>query len=314
MPDAAVVFNIQRFSIHDGPGIRTTVFLKGCSMACFWCHNPEGRKPRPEIMYHADRCISCGECVEVCPNDAHSLHDGVHAYDRDECLTTGECVKVCCSEALELVGRVMTVDEVLEEALRDRPFYETSGGGVTISGGEPTLKSVFSKNLMSRLQSEGIHTAIETCGNCHWEDLESILPVTDLVMLDLKSLDREIHKEVTEVSNERIVENARRLAETPIPLTLRTPIVPAVNESVEDFESILEFVLELRQIRAGVKKGRSAGPAIQYELLTFHKLAADKYRSLGMQYAAENLDPPSREKMNALAALARERGVALTVR
>jgi pyruvate formate lyase activating enzyme len=296
MAETGVVFNIQRFSIHDGPGIRSTVFLKGCSMACFWCHNPEGRRPRPELMYYADRCIACGECVEVCPNRAHRLQNGHHILDRDECLTAGECVKVCCSEALEMVGKTMTVDEVVAEVLQDRPFYESSGGGVTLSGGEPTLKSEFCRAIMSNLQAEGVHTAIETCGNCHWEDLESILPVTDLVMLDIKSLDREIHKEVTEVSNERIVDNARRLAGMAVPLTLRTPIV------------------ELMEARSHVRDGRARAQPIQDEIVTFHKMAADKYRALGFQYAAENLDPPSRDKMNALAALAHERGVALTVR
>lgn len=312
MSESGIVFNIQRFSIHDGPGIRTTVFLKGCSMSCFWCHNPEGRKPRPEIMYHADRCISCGECVEVCPNSAHALDEGIHVFDRSSCRTAGACVNVCCSEALEMIGREMTVDEVVVEVLRDKPFYETSGGGVTLSGGEPTLRGDFSHELLARLKASGVHTAIETCGNCHWRDLESLLPVTDLVMLDLKSLDPDVHKDVTGVGNDRILDNAQRLAQTPVPLLLRTPIVPGVNDDTQSLDLVTSFVLSLMERRASCVNGTDA--PIRYELLTFHRLASDKYRSLGMDYAASKLEAPRREKMLELSSFVEARGLDVTVR
>jgi pyruvate formate lyase activating enzyme len=316
MSETGIVFSIQRFSIHDGPGIRTTVFLKGCSMSCFWCHNPEGRKPRPQLMYHEDRCISCGVCVDVCPNHAHRLFVGEHTLDWDSCETVGECVKVCCSEALEMIGKRMTVDEVVTESLRDRPFYETSDGGVTISGGEPTLRSSFCRAILEELCAVGVHTAIETCGNCHWEDLESLLPVTDLVMMDLKQVDNHIHREVTGAKNVRILENARHLAETGIPLLLRTPIIPGVNDDRESFEGIVDFVVSLIELRRQSVRNRQieAAAPIEYELLRFHKLAADKYRDLGMIYAAANLEIPSIEHMNRLAALSRSCGLDVTVR
>lgn len=312
MSASGVVFNIQRFSIHDGPGIRTTVFLKGCPLSCFWCHNPEGRKPRTEIMYHADRCIHCGECVDACPNRAHALEHGAHVFDRDACRTAGACVKVCCSEALEMIGSEMTVDQVVTEVLRDKPFYETSRGGVTLSGGEPTLQSEFCRGILTRLKSLGVHTAIETCGNCHWRDLESLLPVTDLVMLDLKSLDSDAHKNATGAGNSRVLDNARSLARTEIPLLLRTPVVPGVNDDTDSLGLISTFVLSLLKIRAEQCNG--TGAAIRYELLTFHKLASDKYRSLGMDYAASELETLGRERMDELANFIEARGLEVTVR
>lgn len=313
MSKRGVVFDVQRFSIHDGPGIRTTVFLKGCSLACFWCHNPESRRPRPEIMYRADRCIACGECVAACPNRAHDLIEGRHIFDRSRCATAGECVKVCCSAALEMAGRWMTAEEVVEEVMRDRLFYRRSGGGVTLSGGEPALRSAFSREILSRCRKEGIHTAIETCGNCHWNELEQILDVTDLVMMDLKLIDPEKHRRATGSRNERIIENARRLAQTSLTIIFRTPVVPTVNDDPAAFGQIVDFVSELIQLRAESKNGFATAP-ITLELLRFHKLASDKYRSLDMDYEAAHLDPPSGERMTALATQATERGLQVTVR
>ena len=312
MSDKGVVFDIQRFSIHDGPGIRTTVFLKGCSLACFWCHNPEGRRPRPELMYRADRCLACGECVKVCPNHAHALTDGVHVFDRQSCKRFGECVKVCCSGALEMAGVWMTVDEVVEEVMVDRPFYDRSGGGVTISGGEPGLRSAFCREILSRCKSEGIHTAIETCGNCHWDDLEDIIEVTDLVMMDIKLVTPEKHRAATGSTNDRILGNAARLAGTSVRILFRTPIVPTVNDDPEEFERIVSFIEGLVRIRSLSSNG--VAQPISLELLPFHKMATDKYRSLGLEYGAIGLDPPSGEKMTALARIAEDRGLEVAVR
>lgn len=313
MSERGLVFDIQRFSIHDGPGIRTTVFLKGCSLSCFWCHNPEGRRPRQEIMYQADRCIACGECVQVCPNQAHALVDGIHVFDRASCKTAGECATVCCSGALQLAGRWMTVDEVVAEVLVDKPFFDRSKGGITLSGGEPGLRSAFCREVLARCRQEGLHTAIETCGNCHWHDLEEILEFTDLVMMDLKLITPEKHRAATGSRNERILDNAGHLARSPVPILFRTPIVPTVNDDPEEFGRIVTFIRELMQVRSRSRNG-VAENAIALEILPFHKLAADKYRNLGMDYQAEKLDPPSRQKMAELAEIAEQEGLDVRMR
>jgi len=314
MTKQGVVFNIQRFSIHDGPGIRTTVFLKGCSMGCFWCHNPEGRRASPELQYDPNRCIVCAECVKVCPNNAHEISDGKHIFYRERCETAAECVDVCWSNALELVGETMTVEQIIQEVLRDRPFYESSNGGVTLSGGEPALKQEFSYEILKQCKAEALHTAIETCGNYQWENLAVLLPVTDLVMMDLKLFDVEKHRDVTGVSNERIFNNARRLAATDKPLIFRTPIVPTVNDGREEFNKILSLIRNLIDIRQADTNGESTALNIQYELLPFHKLAADKYRRLDMEYRVSDIEPPSKDKMLELADLAKDQGIAVKIR
>jgi pyruvate formate lyase activating enzyme len=306
MASAGVVFNIQRFSIHDGPGIRTTVFLKGCPLSCFWCHNPEGRHAYAELQYHPDRCIACGACVEACPNHAHALRDGVHVFDRDRCRNSFDCVATCYSNALEIAGRAMTVDQVMEEVLRDRAFYHETGG-VTLSGGEPALAGDFAGEVLARSKAEGLHTAIETCGACQWSALEALLPVTDLVMMDLKVVPSGRHKEVTGAGNDRILENARRLARTEKPLIFRTPIVPSVNDSEGEIQAIVSFLKELAGTRPG--NGSSGGATLRYELLPFHRLASDKYASLGMTYTAASLHPPTRDTMERLLTIARSNGL-----
>ncbi|MCD6289105.1 MAG: glycyl-radical enzyme activating protein [Anaerolineae bacterium] len=302
-----LIFDIQRFSVHDGPGIRTTVFLKGCSLRCFWCHNPEGIRPRPEIQFFPDRCIACGECVAVCPNGAHELRDGFHIYHRDRCESCGLCAGVCYSEALTLIGRTMTVDEVVVEVLRDRAFYDTSGG-VTLSGGDPLMQPDFSRAILERCKAEGVHTAIETAANCHWEDLAALLPVTDLVMMDIKHMDPEKHRWATGVSNKRILANARRLAQTDKPVLFRVPVVPTVNDTPEEIGAIARFVQQLIGLRAGDGVSGSKG-AIELELLPFHRMAASKYQSLGLKYRAASFVAPDKEKMEELAAIVRSYGV-----
>ncbi|UCE08460.1 MAG: glycyl-radical enzyme activating protein, partial [bacterium] len=201
MNNTGIVFNIQRFSIHDGPGIRTTIFMKGCSMRCFWCHNPEGRHRYSEIQFYADRCIGCGECVTACPNNAHEMRDRMHIFNRERCTTSAKCVETCYASALELTGKQMTVEQVMEEVLSDRLFYENSHGGITLSGGEPVINSDFARSILERCKEEDLHTAIETCGNYQWDDLVVLLPITDLIMIDIKHLDSDKHRKVTGASN-----------------------------------------------------------------------------------------------------------------
>jgi pyruvate formate lyase activating enzyme len=314
LSSTGLIFNIQRFSIHDGPGIRTTVFFKGCSLRCFWCHNPEGRHARPEIQYFPERCIGCGECLDRCPNQAHTLKEEFHLYLRELCKNCGICTETCYANALELIGKYMTVDEVMEEILRDRMFYETSSGGVTLSGGEPVLQPQFAKVILMQCKEQGLHTAIETCGNYQWQQLESVLPFTDLIMMDLKTIDPIKHKSACGDSNEQILANAKRLALTDKPTIFRTPIVPTINDTFEDVGAIVKFVRNLVELRLKHNNGQGRWAEIQFELLPFHRLAADKYRSLGLEYRARNLEPPTKERMQELAKIAEIEGVEVLVK
>jgi pyruvate formate lyase activating enzyme len=290
------VTNIQRFSIHDGPGIRTTVFMKGCNLRCFWCHNPETLAAEPELQLFLDRCIGCGECFQRCPQHAHVLENGDRRFLRELCEGCGICAETCYAEGLVLVGDEMTVDEVVDQVLRDKPFYETSNGGVTLSGGEPLLQPAFSYAILERCRAEGVHTAIETAANFSWERVAAILPVTDLVMMDIKLMDSARHRECTGVPNERILENAHKLGEQPIPLIVRTPIVPGVNDNPDDVAAIAQFAATLPNL-------------LYYELLPFHPMATSKYTSLDLDYGAKGLKTPPNEQIEALTRVAAGFGV-----
>ena len=307
-----IVFNIQRFSLHDGPGIRTTVFLKGCSMRCFWCHNPEGQHPEPELRYFPERCIACGQCVIACPNHAHEMHDGAHVFLRDNCELSGKCVETCYPRALQMEGRMMTVGEVMEEILPDKPFYESSGGGVTLSGGEPVLSKEFAQEILEQCKFHRLHTAIETCGEVPWESLDALLPYTDLIMMDIKHLDESKHHVATGHSNDRILSNARRLASSGKTIVFRTPVVPSVNDTEEEVMQIATFVRELIELRKNA--GQNGSGKIRYELVAFHKLAAGKYPSLGLDYKALDVEPPTTERMTALLEAARRSGIDVSMR
>jgi len=291
-----IVTNIQRFSIHDGPGIRTTVFLKGCNLRCFWCHNPETLKPKPELQIFPDRCIGCGVCFDRCERGGHEVVEGERVFHREACIACGTCAETCYAQCLVIVGERKTVDEVVDEVLRDQPFYERSGGGVTLSGGEPLLQPEFSQAILTRCKEEGLHTAIETAANMPWERLAEILPVTDLVMMDIKLIDAEQHRACTGVPNERILENARRLGEQDKPLIVRTPVIPGVNDDDAAISAIAAFVAKLPNL-------------MYYELLPFHPMARGKYDSLDMPYQAQELVSPSKETMDALAEVARGYGI-----
>jgi pyruvate formate lyase activating enzyme len=307
MVDTGIVFNIQRFSIHDGPGIRTTVFLKGCSLRCFWCHNPEGISPKPQIQFFPERCIGDEECARICPEGAHVFTEDKHIYYRDLCQTCGECVEVCYANAIELTGKRMTVKEVVDEVLRDRSFYETSKGGVTLSGGDPLVQGDFSLQILQMSKGEGLHTAIETAANCRWNHLAPLLEFTDLVMMDLKHMDDEKHRQATGVSNKNILSNARSLIEAGKPVIFRTPVVPGVNDAPADISAIAAFVGELVDLWQAGSYDPSCTPAL--ELLPFHRLAGNKYASLGLDYRVRDLQSPSKDHMDELVALAGTYGI-----
>jgi pyruvate formate lyase activating enzyme len=307
-----VVFSIQRFSIHDGPGIRTTVFLKGCTLRCFWCHNPEGIHLKPDIQFFPDRCIGCNECVRACQHGATYLLNDVRIYDREKCVVCGACVDTCYAGARVLTGKHMTVDEVVSEVLQDRAFYETSGGGVTLSGGEPVMQPRFSYALLERCKAEGLHTAIETAGNVPWEDEEHMLAVTDLIMMDIKHMDSAKHRWATGVPNERILAAARKFALTNKPIIFRIPVIPTVNDTREEVGAIGAFVRELVELRN--QNGGDGDHTISLELLPFHRLAGDKYRSLDMDYRAKDLTAPTKAHMANLTEVARTHDIEVRCR
>lgn len=303
MTITGTIFNIQRFSIHDGPGIRTTVFLKGCPLRCFWCHNPEGLHKPVEIQFYGSRCIGCGECVRACVHGAQVLDENGRIYHRERCVVCGECVETCFAEGLQLVGREVSVEQVVTEVLLDRAFYANSDGGVTLSGGEPLLQPEFSLALLAACQTAGVHTALETTTYCAWETLERTLSLTDLYLVDIKHMDPGKHQAVTGVPNRRILANIRRLAATGKPIIFRVPVVPDVNDTPEEIAEIARFVCELSASRAEGFNGLSL------ELLPFHRLAGEKYTSLGIEYRAAHLEPLSKDRLPALVEVARAQGV-----
>ncbi|WXG44726.1 MAG: glycyl-radical enzyme activating protein [Promethearchaeati archaeon SRVP18_Atabeyarchaeia-1] len=291
--DSGMIFNIQRFSTEDGPGIRTTVFMKGCPLHCLWCHNVEGINPKPEIVWHDTKCIGCLSCVGVCPNQAIQQTPSGLVTDRRRCNACGKCAEACPAKSRELVGKVVSVEAVFAEVLKDRVFYETSGGGVTASGGEPTQQPEFVTGLFSKCRSSDMHTALDTCGHVKWETLERILKFTDLVLYDLKEINSKRHEGHTGVKPTLIWENARRIAKLGKKMWVRTPIVPGYTDSVENIRGIAELCAELGNVE-------------RLDLLPYHRLGEPKYRKLGLEYRLRGLQPPTREKMEKLKGVARE--------
>jgi len=290
------IFNIQRFSIHDGPGIRTTVFFKGCPLRCLWCHNPESLEPHSEIVFFPAKCIACRQCFEACPTGALALADGERRYEKARCRLCGRCVDACYADALVMEGRTATSEEVVAEILKDRAFYETSGGGATLSGGEPLLQADFAADLLARCHAAGIHTCLDTAACVPWAAFEKALPHVDIVLLDLKIMDPERHRAVTGAGNERILANARRLAGADRPVIVRVPIVPGYTDDEANIAAIGDFAREF--------------PRLDYvELLPYHRFAEAKYRRLGRAYELEGVEPPPQERLDALAAILRQRGL-----
>jgi len=264
------IFDVQRFSIHDGPGIRTTVFLKGCPLRCIWCHNPEGMSPGSLLSFLPDRCIGCGYCMRACRNGAHRMDPQKgHVIDRDRCVVCGLCAEECYSGALELVGRDATVQEVLDEVLRDRAFYETSGGGMTLSGGEPLMQIDFSAVLLAAARDEGLHCAVETCGHVDFARFERVLSCVDLFLYDVKETDEQRHVDYTGVSNERILRNLKDLHDRGAAILIRLPIIPGLNDREEHFRAIADLARTMPNLE-GV------------EIMPYHRLGVGKRERFGL--------------------------------
>ncbi|WFR56286.1 glycyl-radical enzyme activating protein [Anaerocolumna sp. AGMB13025] len=288
------LFNIQRFSIHDGPGIRTTVFFKGCNLNCKWCHNPESIKKKNQLEFYPEKCIGCGACFQVCLYGAHYLNgEGDHRIDRSKCTGCLLCTKTCYANALIGVGQKVTVPYLLKSILEDKLYYENSNGGVTFSGGEVMLQLEFLIEILTKCRDFGIHTAVDTAGCVPWSYFEQILPMTDLFLYDVKAADSKRHKLLTGVENHLILENLRRLSEEGKDIIVRIPFIPGQND--DQISEIAELLKPLRIIKA--------------EVMPYHKLGNSKYAALGIENKLLHTETPAEEMVQEAVEILRSYGI-----
>ena len=264
------IFDIQRFCVHDGPGIRTTVFFKGCPLRCIWCHNPESQKREVSLAFYEDKCVGCGACAEVCPNGTHVFDGEKHVLKRSGCVHCGKCAQKCPNGAIELLGRAESVSDIMKEVLRDRIFYKNSGGGLTVSGGEPLMQGEFLVELLRTAKAEGIHTCVETCGFASPETVKTVAKYTDIFLFDIKETDDLRHKELTGVPFTPIKENLRLLDSLGAKIVLRCPLVPNINTRTEHLENIARIVSETENVS-------------EVNVMAFHTLGNGKYDALDME-------------------------------
>lgn len=296
MNKTGILLDPKRFAVHDGPGIRTTFFLKGCPLHCIWCHNPESISAAPRLACYAHKCLHCGECVSLCPRHAHALREKKHEFLPDLCNACGVCEPECPGGALKLYGRNVSVEEVLGIALEDRPFYQESGGGVTLSGGEPLMQPEFTLAFLSALKENGIHTALDTCCFVSQEILRTVLPATDLFLVDFKHADSAEHRKLTGQPNEPVRNNLRFLSEHGAEIEIRIPFVPGCNDSDANMEATGQFLGSLRGITC-------------VRLLPYHSLARTKYKALGLPDTMPRTEPPDDERLRRAAAILNRYGL-----
>jgi len=279
VPQTGRIFDIQRFSIHDGPGIRTTVFLQGCPLHCAWCHNPEGIGSTPVLSFMGEKCIGCGYCFKTCPNSAHKMEGGRHVLDRKLCLACGLCTRECYAKALELMGRQVSVADVMKDVLADEPFYRTSGGGMTLSGGEPLYQPHFTAALLAAAKAASVHCCVETAGLVPWSDIEPLAGMVDLFLCDVKDTNDARHRRNTGASNVTILANIRRLHDLGKAIRLRVPLVPGYNDQDDNLDGLIELARSLPRIE-GV------------EIMPYHKLGQDKHARIGTIGSMIDNQPP----------------------
>lgn len=282
-----MIFNIQRFSVQDGPGIRTTVFVKGCPLTCPWCSNPESIHPYPEVAHVAAVCKHCGSCIKVCEQEAISFEEKGIRIDREKCNNCGKCVDVCVNDALKLFGKEVSVGEVFEEATKDKLYYHSSDGGVTVSGGEPLRQARFVSALFELCHEEGLHTTLDTSGHAKQSDLEKVLEYTDLVLFDLKLMDPGAHIATVKAANDPIHRNARLVVERGVPMIVRIPLIPGLTDTDENLEGIADFVRELDR-------------ELPVNILPYHRMGMGKYKMLDREYKLGDLERQSQERLNAI--------------
>ena len=301
MSTTGIVTNIQRCSTEDGPGIRTTVFFKGCPMKCLWCHNIETIDPEPIVVWYAVKCIGDQACVRACPESALELTADGMRIDRALCKVCGSCEEACPTGAIKVMGKLWSAEDLVEELLRDKVFFTTSNGGVTLSGGEATYQVEFAIQVASGLQESDVHVALDTCGYCSEDNFRRILSHVDLVLYDLKVMDPQQHEEDTGVPIERVLSNARILAKSGKPVWIRTPVIPGHTDSEENIRAIARFIVD------------NMPNVERYDLLAFNRMCTDKYTLFDLEYPLKDTELMTEERMEYLAEVARKEGVSLVI-